>query len=109
MMAEKKKEEKPFSVEDLPGVGEATAEKLREAGYDELMRLAVASPKDLSEVSGVAEGAAAKIIAAARKFADVGNFETGEEILQRRKEIKKLPTGSKNLDELLGGDLKLRP
>jgi DNA repair protein RadA len=106
MMAEKKKEEKPFSVEDLPGVGEATAEKLREAGYDELMRLAVASPKDLSEVSGVAEGAAAKIIAAARKFADVGNFETGEEILQRRKEIKKLPTGSKNLDELLGGGLE---
>ncbi|MGC8505283.1 MAG: DNA repair and recombination protein RadA [Thermoplasmata archaeon] len=105
-MVEKKKEEKPFSVEELPGVGEVTAEKLKEAGYDDLMTLAVASPKDLAEVSGVAEGAAAKIIAAARKYADVGNFETGEEILNRRKEVKKLTTGSKNLDDLLGGGLE---
>lgn len=97
------KEEKKLTIEDLPGVGEATAEKLRENGYDEIMSLAVASPKDLSELSGIAEGAAVKIIAAARKFADVGNFETGEQILQRRKEVMKLTTGSKNLDDLLGG------
>ncbi len=97
------KEEKKLTIEDLPGVGEATAEKLRENGYDDIMSLAVASPKDLSELSGIAEGAAVKIIAAARRFADVGNFETGEEILQRRKDVMKLTTGSKNLDELLGG------
>ncbi len=97
------KEEKKLTIEDLPGVGEATAEKLRENGYDDIMSLAVASPKDLSDLSGIAEGAAVKIIAAARKFADVGNFETGEQILQRRKEVMKLTTGSKNLDELLGG------
>lgn len=100
-MAEK--EEKKLTIEDLPGVGEATSEKLRENGYDDIMTLAVASPKDLSELSGIAEGAAVKIIAAARKFADIGNFETGEQILQRRKEVMKLTTGSKNLDELLGG------
>jgi len=96
-------EPKKYRIEDLPGVGEATAEKLRENGYDDLMTLAVASPKDLSEVAGVAEGSAVKIIAAARKFADVGNFETGEEILERRKSVLKLTTGSKNLDGLLGG------
>ncbi|AKA48212.1 DNA repair and recombination protein RadA [uncultured archaeon] len=97
------KEEKKLTIEDLPGVGEATAEKLRENGYDDIMNLAVASPKDLSELSGIAEGAAIKIIAAARKSADIGNFETGEQILQRRKDVMKLTTGSKNLDELLGG------
>ncbi len=97
------KEVKKLTIEDLPGVGEATAEKLRENGYDDIMSLAVASPKDLSELSGIAEGAAVKIIAAARKSADVGNFETGEQILQRRKDVMKLTSGSKNLDELLGG------
>lgn len=97
------KEQKKYTIEDLPGVGEATAEKLRENGYDDIMTIAVASPKDLSDVAGIAEGNASKIIAAARKYADVGNFETGEEILERRKEVKKLTTGSKNLDNLLGG------
>ncbi|BAB59598.1 cell cycle progression protein DMC1 [Thermoplasma volcanium GSS1] len=98
--------EKKTTLEDLPGVGEATAEKLRENGYDDIMAIAVASPKDLSDVTGIGEGAAAKIIAAARKFADIGNFETGEEILERRKTIQKLTTGSKNLDDLLGGGLE---
>jgi DNA repair protein RadA len=100
------KEEKKIEVEDLPGVGEATAEKLRENGYDDILSLAVASPKDLSELAGIGEGAAVKIIASARKFADVGNFESGEEIMKRRQLVKKLTTGSKNLDELIGGGLE---
>lgn len=97
------KEQKKMTIEDLPGVGEATAEKLRENGLDDIMTIAVASPKDLSEMAGIAEGTAIKIIAAARKSADIGNFETGEQILERRKDISKLTTGSKNLDNLLGG------
>ena len=105
-MAEEKNESKKITIEDLPGVGEATAEKLRENGFDDIMTLAVASPKDLSDVAGIAEGSAIKIIAAARKFADVGNFETGEQILERRREVTRLTTGSKNLDNLLGGGLE---
>ncbi|MGP6219682.1 DNA repair and recombination protein RadA [Caldiplasma sukawensis] len=93
-------------IEDIPGVGEATAEKLRENGYNDIMSIAVASPKDLSESTGIGEGSAIKIIAAARKMADIGNFETGEEIFQKRRDVKKLTTGSKNLDGLLGGGLE---
>ena len=33
---------------DLPGVGEKTAEKLRDAGFADMMRLATATPKELS-------------------------------------------------------------
>ena len=105
-MTDDKKEVKKITIEDLPGVGEATAEKLRENGFDDIMTLAVASPKDLSDLAGVAEGSAIKIIASARKFADIGNFETGEQILERRRDITKLTTGSKNLDNLLGGGLE---
>ena len=38
-------EEPEAKIEDLPGVGPATAEKLREAGFDDLLSLAVMSPK----------------------------------------------------------------
>src|SRR3990172_1535229 len=94
------------AIEDLAGVGPATAEKLREAGINDLMSLAVASPGDLQELAEIGEAAAKKIIAAARDAADVGGFETGDVILERRKSVAKLPTGSKALDELLGGGLE---
>ncbi len=105
-MARKKDEKKEFALEDLPGVGEATAEKLREAGYTNLIDIAVVPPKDLAEFAGIGEGLAQKIIAAAQKYADVGNFETGDIIYQRRKGITKLTTGSQELNRLLGGGLE---
>ena len=91
------------NLEDLPGVGPATAEKLTEAGYDDLMALAVESPKTLVEVCDIGESTAIKIIAAAKQAADVGGFETGETILERRKCVNKLSSCSKALDELMGG------
>ena len=94
------------TVEELPGVGPATAEKLREAGYTDMMALAVASPGDLAEVAEIGDAVAKKIIAAAREAADVGGFETGDVILERRKSVGKLTTSSKALDELLGGGLE---
>jgi len=94
------------AIEDLAGVGPATAEKLREAGINDMMTLAVASPGDLQELAEIGEAAAKKIIAAAREAADVGGFETGDVILERRKSVAKLTTGSKALDGLLGGGLE---
>ena len=105
-MASSGKKVEAKTVEELPGVGPATAEKLREAGYTDMMALAVASPGDLSEVAEIGDAAAKKIIAAAREAADVGGFETGDVILERRKSVSKLTTCSKALDELLGGGLE---
>lgn len=95
-------------IEKLPGVGPAIAEKLREAGYNDLMMIAVDSPKNLAEVAEIGEATAAKIIAAAKKAADVGGFETGDVILERRKSIAKLTSGSRSLDELMGGGFETR-
>jgi len=105
-LAKKKEENKEYTIEDLPGVGPATAEKLRDAGYTDLIELAVASPKDLAELAGIGEGVAQKIIAAARKYANVGDFETGDTIMERRSKLTKLTTGSKEMDDLLGGGLE---
>ncbi|MDI6708548.1 MAG: DNA repair and recombination protein RadA [Candidatus Thermoplasmatota archaeon] len=91
------------SIEDLPGVGSATAEKLRDAGYSDLLALAVASPTEVAEAAEIGEATALKIIAAARKRAKVGGFETADVIYGRRKELVKLTSASKALDELLGG------
>lgn len=93
-------------IENLPGVGPATAEKLREAGYGDLLTIAVSSPKELAEAADIGESTAAKIILAARKFADIGDFETGDVIFEKRTRQRHLVTGSKSLDELLGGGLE---
>lgn len=98
--AKKKKEE--ITIYDLPGVGAATAEKLVEAGYNDLMSIAVASPGELVEVAGVGEAAARKMINFARNSLDMG-FESGDELLRKRENIIKITTGCKNFDNLLGG------
>jgi len=90
-------------IGNLPGVGPATAEKLREAGYTDIMSIAVASPKDLSDAAEIGDATAAKIIQNARKEADVGKFETGSALLEKRAKIGHLTSGSKTFDELLGG------
>ncbi len=94
------------TLEDIPGVGPAIAEKLREAGYNDLLAIAVASPGDLAERCEIGEKKAMDIIEGAKLCADIGGFETGSEILERRKEIVKLTTGSKAFDELLAGGLE---
>ncbi|MCL5430562.1 MAG: DNA repair and recombination protein RadA [Candidatus Marsarchaeota archaeon] len=92
-------------LEDLPGIGETTAEKLRSAGVDTLDKIAVYSPHDLSELSGISVDAAKKAIAAAQESTTV-NYETGEQILEKRKAIGRITTGSKDLDEMLGGGVE---
>jgi DNA repair protein RadA len=93
-------------LEDLPGVGPATAEKLREAGFNSIETIAVASPGELVSAAEVGEATASKIIAAAREAADVGGFETGDQILERRKHVGKVKTSSKSFDDLLGGGME---
>lgn len=91
------------TVEDLPGVGPATAEKLKDAGYNDLLAIAVESPERLADQIEIAVGTANKIINAARKAVDIGDFETGDIIFERRKAVAKLTSCSKALDDLLGG------
>src|SRR2546426_1679787 len=94
------------AIEELPGVGPATAEKLREAGFTDLMGLAVASPQMIADAAELGTNVAQKIIIAAREAVDIGGFETGDVVLERRKSVAKLTTCSKALDELLGGGLE---
>ncbi|MCD6464406.1 DNA repair and recombination protein RadA [Candidatus Woesearchaeota archaeon] len=91
-----------LDIEKLPGVGAATAEKLLSAGYSDLLSIAVASPGELIDVTGLTETAARKIITAAREMLDMG-FESGLDVLEKRESVIKLKTPSENLNRLLGG------
>ena len=79
-----------LTIDDLPGVGPATAEKLREAGFDELMAIAVMTPADLADQAELGEAVSARIINGARRMASIGGFLSGMDILARRREVLKL-------------------
>ncbi|RNJ25297.1 DNA repair and recombination protein RadA [Halosegnis longus] len=93
-------------LEDLPGVGPATADKLQDNGYDSYQSIAVASPSELSNKADVGESSASDIINAAREAADIGGFETGTSVLERREEIGKLQWLIPEIDEMLGGGVE---
>ena len=105
----KKREIKMEKVEktiyDLPGVGAATAEKLIAVGFTDLMSIAVASPSEMIEATGMGDALAKKLIAVARSSVEMG-FESGEELLRRREKVIRIKTGSKAFDSLLGGGLE---
>ncbi|WP_409198229.1 DNA repair and recombination protein RadA [Methanobrevibacter acididurans] len=94
-----------IELKDLPGVGEKTAEKLQDAGFADMMRLATATPKELSVKAEIGEGVAEKVIEAARKAEDI-DFETAFEVMERRKDVGRITTGSSGFDELIGGGIE---
>ena len=98
----KMKEKKEVTIQDLPGVGAATAEKLKDSGFGTMMSIAVASPGELVEFGGVTEATARKIIQSARSALEMG-FESGQDLLKKRQSVVKMKTGSKAFDELMGG------
>ncbi len=93
-------------LEELSGVGPATADKLTEAGFDSYQGLAVASPGELANTADIGESTAGDIIRAAREATDVGGFESGTEVLERREDIGKLSWQVEEVDELVGGGVE---
>ncbi len=92
-------------LKNLAGVGEKTAEKLKEAGYEDLMAIAAASVGEICDAIDVGEGTAEKVIESARSAVEMG-FESADKIYEKRKQVGKITTGSKNLDKLLGGGIE---
>lgn len=94
--------EKEFTLADIPGVGPGAIAKLEAAGIYDLMGIAVLTPHQLAETAGMGEAAARKAIQASRKMLDLG-FSDALTHEKKREELDHITTGSKNLDNLLGG------
>jgi len=98
------KDEKSIdNIEDLPGVGPATADKLRESGFTDLMDIAVVSPQELASIAEIGLPTATRIIQEAGKKVQKDEFRTGNELYEKRQQVGKISSGSKTFDELLGG------
>ncbi len=101
------KEKGVKEIEDLPGVGPTTAEKLRDAGYSTLEKIATSSPHELSELSGMSVDNAKKAVEAARQATTL-EYTSASDVYSARKALGRITTGSKDLNELLGGGAEVK-
>jgi len=109
MVVEEQKEkqeakEKYEQLEDLPGVGPATAQKLRELGFNTVESIATAAIKEL-EPAGISEKKALDVIRAARSTLSL-TFMRADELMKIRQTVMRLTTGSRAIDEVLAGGLE---
>jgi DNA repair protein RadA len=94
-----------YSLKDLPGVGDATLKKLEEAGILSIKTLAMYPLIKLTDEVGLGIKTAEKLVKAAQDIEKMG-FKSADIIWEKRKTLKRLTTGSQNLDDLLGGGVE---
>jgi DNA repair protein RadA len=92
------------SLEDL-GISSTILAKLREAGYKTLESIAVANISELASVAGIPLPTAHRIVSKARELLGL-TLKTALDLKKERGTLPKIVTGSKRLDELLGGGVE---
>ena len=93
------------AVKKLPGVGEATLNKLIKAGFSSLESIAYTPPKIIQEESGLGEKTTEKLIKSSMEKLNIG-FKSAEDVWEHRKNIARITTGSQELDDSLGGGVE---
>ncbi|MEM1942466.1 MAG: DNA repair and recombination protein RadA [Candidatus Caldarchaeum sp.] len=112
-MVAKKAAEKELDVFDLQsveGVGKATEEKLNAAGITSVLDLAAATPRELVEIGLSSEKAEELCLKARLLLIESGfldkEFVPATEVLERRKAMQRVTTGSSAIDSMLGGGVE---
>ena len=93
------------AVKNLPGVGEATLNKLIKAGFNSLESIAFTPPSIIQEESGLGEKTTTKLIKVSMEKLNIG-FKSAVDVWEHRKNIARVTTGSQELDDLLGGGVE---
>lgn len=89
-------------LKDIKGIGSATSQKLFESGFVSEDIIALTPPSQLEEEAGIGEKTARNIVERFRDKLGV-DYTTARELLEERKKIQRITTGSEELDDLLGG------
>jgi DNA repair protein RadA len=114
-MAEEEKTEdevdEELDVTTIAGVGAVTKQKLNEAGILTILDLATAGPAEIADATDWDITKSVEINNKARKrLVELGRLEpdfvSASDLLTRRQNITRISTGSKNIDELLGGGIE---
>jgi DNA repair protein RadA len=100
-----------LELDTLPGVGPATKQKLKDAGIETILDLATAGPTDISDAVDIDISKAVDLNNKARKkLVELNRLEpdfmSAADLLIKRKAIDRISTGSKNVDDLLGGGIE---
>ncbi|HME18814.1 MAG TPA: DNA repair and recombination protein RadA [Nitrososphaerales archaeon] len=103
--------EEDLELDSLPGVGPATKQKLIDAGIHNVLDLATAGPMDIADAVDIDVTKAVDLNNKARKkLVELNRLEpdfiNAADLLVKRKAIDRVSTGSKNLDDLLGGGIE---
>jgi len=93
------------AVKKLPGVGEATLNKLIKAGFNSLESIAYTPPSIIKEETGLGDKTTEKLIKASMAQLGIG-FKSADAIWEHRKNIARITTGSQELDDSLGGGVE---
>jgi len=99
-------EKKAKSLEDL-GISSTILRKLYDAGITTLEALAAANAQELSQTLAIPLPTVQRIIMKARDALGLG-FKTALELKKERMALPKITTGSRNLDNLLGGGIETK-
>lgn len=97
--------EKKVKLEDVSGIGPKMAEKLMEVGINDPMTIAVSSPGELATILEISQATATKIITSARDLLEMG-FVSADKVWKQQQKTSRITSGSKALDELLGGGIQ---
>ena len=97
----------PNEIEKLQekGINVSDINKLKNAGFCTVLSVIMATKRQFLNIKGISEAKMEKIKTAAMEIENAG-FVTGNDVLNKRKQLIKISTGSKNLDQLLGGGLE---
>ena len=105
-----------LQLEDIPGVQPHLISKLRQAGIQSVLDLAVSVPQELAaggegtRISADTEVISELVLKAKKALIDSGalvkEFSTADQVLERRKSLVRFTTGSKNLDDFLEGGVE---
>jgi DNA repair protein RadA len=106
--ATKPPQDTSFKIEDLPGVGSNTADRLRAMGYADVKSIAMASPDQLVSEMGMGKNMAETLVRKSRDVAISSDFVSCDvEYTRERKQTVRINTGSSALNGLLGGGVEL--
>ena len=95
------------TLDELRGIGDATLAKLESIGITTVEALAFATSRELEQVGILKD--APKMIMQAQDLLATSSYVPANVILEQRKNMQKLTTGSCNLDKLTLGGLQPRP
>jgi DNA repair protein RadA len=103
---------KNLDLDILDEIGPATKVHLIEAGIKSLKELLIRGPHDVAEITGMTMEKSNELCNKARiKLEEVNiiqkTFIPATELYNKRKNIERISTGSKNFDELLGGGIEV--